>query len=99
MMSVNQINAQIKIQEIWKALHIENYPLKLDRQSVSETGTSTKACTSGKLMESGRSVIAQKTCINDAIKLWNKAPKQVTQCLTLSQIKVQSKLNAKSLLV
>ena len=97
LMSVNQINAQIKIQEIWKALHIENYPLKLDRQSVSETGTSTRACTSGELMESGRSVIAQKTCTNDAIKLWNKAPKQVTQCLTLSQIKVQSKLYAKSL--
>ena len=97
MMSVNQINAQIKIQEIWKALNIENYPLKLERQTVNENSIATRACTSGKLVESGRSVIAQKTCVNDAIKLWNNAPLQVTQSLTLSQIKAQSKLYAKTL--
>ena len=97
MMSVNQINAQIKIQEIWKALHVENYPIKVERLSSNGNGTTTRACTRGKLVEAGRSVIAQKTCINDAIKLWNKAPRRVTECLTLSQIKIQSKLYAKTL--
>ena len=88
LMSVNQINAQIKIQEIWKAMHIEDYPLKLERQTVNELGATTRAGSSGKLIEFGRSVIAQKTCINDAIKLWNQAPKEVTQCNSLYQIKI-----------
>ena len=33
MMSINQLNAQIKIMEIWKALNIDGYPLKLDKQT------------------------------------------------------------------
>ena len=91
------MNAQIKIQEIWKALNIKDYPLKVERQTVKVSGTATRAGTSGKLIEVGRSMIAQKTCINDAIKLWNKAPKEVTQCTSLYQIKKQSKLFAKTL--
>ena len=55
MLSVNQINAKVKIQEVWKALNVEGYPLKIDCQKASETSTSTRAMTSGRLIESGRS--------------------------------------------
>ena len=71
--------------------------MKVERQTVNESRTTIKAGSSGKLLELGRSVIAQRTCINDAIKLWNQAPKEVTQCNSLYQIKIQSKLYAKTL--
>jgi hypothetical protein len=66
-LSVNQINAQIKIQEIWKPINIKDYPVSVQKHSVQDSMTSTRTCTSGKLKESGKNVITQKTCKNDAI--------------------------------
>ena len=97
MLSINQINAQIKIQEIWKALNIVNYPLKVDRKAVNVEGISTRACTSGRLIESGKSCISQKTCINDAIRIWNQLPIEVTSSKTLSHLKMQTKKFVKTL--
>ena len=88
---VNQINAQIKIQEIWKAININDYPLSIQKHSVQESMISTRAITSGKLMESG------KTCKNDALKLWNMVPKHVQSCKSLNEIKTHAKFFAKSL--
>ena len=97
MLSANQINAQIKIQEIWKSLNIINYPLKVDRQTINQHGTSTRAGTSGRLIESGKSCLSQKTCINDAIRIWNQLPSVVTDCKTLSQLKNTTKTYVKTL--
>ena len=96
-LSVLKYNAQIKIQEIWKSLNIDNYPIKLEKHSESRAGTSTRACTSGKIIEHGKSSISQKTCINDAVRLWNQLPVEVTQCETFSQIKMQAKRYAQTL--
>ena len=96
-LSINQINAQIKIQEIWKAINIKDYPVTVQKHSVQDSMTSTRACTRGKLQESGKSVITQKTCKNDAIKLWNSIPKHVQSCKSLNEIKVHAKIFAKTL--
>ena len=61
------INCQIKIQEVWKALNVPDYPIQLSKQSVKVNGTSTRACTIGRLIESGKTCLSQKTCLNDAI--------------------------------
>ena len=42
MVSVNQLNAQIKLLEMWKTVHIEEYPLKLQQQEIRE-GVAQKA--------------------------------------------------------
>ena len=97
LMSVNQINGQIKIQEIWESRNIPNYPIQVAAQSINELGTSTRAGTSGRLIESGKSCLAQSTCLNDAIRIWNKLPSSVTSCETFNQIKCHAKLFAKSL--
>ena len=39
MLSVNQINAKVKFQEVWKALNVEGYPLKIECQKASDTST------------------------------------------------------------
>ena len=47
MMSVNQINAQIKLTEMWKSVHWNDYPLNIERQSSREERTNTRANTTG----------------------------------------------------
>ena len=79
-MSVNQINAQIKLMEIWKFQKIKDYPLELKKQAPKTDSISTRACTKGRLVEVGRSNVLQNTCISDAIKLWNRAPVCITTC-------------------
>ena len=54
-MSVNQIMAQIKIQEVWKALNVQDYPVKIEKQSVKEVGPATRASTNERLIENGKS--------------------------------------------
>ena len=88
---VGMINAQIKIQEIWKALNIQDYPIKIERQTVKDGVTVTRACSNGRLVEGGKSCISQKTCLNDAIRIWNQLPINVTQCLSFNQVKIQNK--------
>ena len=97
MLSVNQINAKVKIQEVWKALNVEGYPLKIDSQKASDTSTSTRAMTSGRLIESGRSNLVSNCCITDAIRIWNQAPESVKSSVTLTQIKKSAKLYARTL--
>ena len=57
----------------------------------------TRACTIGKLIESGKCNITQKSCIYDATKLWNQLPSELKYNLSLSQIKIQSKKLVKTL--
>ena len=77
MLSVNQLNAKIKIQEIWKALNIENYPLKIKVQQVSNDNTNTRAMSKNRPIELGSTALLEKTCIADAIKLWNIVPEDI----------------------
>ena len=97
MLSVNQLNGQIKIQEIWKSLNIKDYPIQIMKQTPNLNGPATRADTEGRLIESGFSCLSQRTCINDAVKIWNKLPLSITGFKTLYQIKKQAKLFAKTL--
>ena len=55
MQSVNQISAQIKLTEIWKAVSQPKYPIKVTKQSTTPNARTTRGVTSGKLMETGSS--------------------------------------------
>ena len=97
MLSVNQLNASIKLLEIWKALNVDDYPLKVQCQSRSESRVSTRADTVQKPLEVGRSALTQKTCISDAIRLWNMAPELITTCPSQSLVKLEIKKFARQL--
>ena len=96
-MSVNQMNGQIKIQEIWKSLNVPNYPIQIKKQTPHEGGPATRADVKGRLIETGNSCLSQKTCINDAVKIWNQLPDAVTNSKSFYQIKKQAKIYARSL--
>ena len=59
MLSVNQINASIKLLEIWKSLNEEQHPLKIIQQSKPMEGASTRASVRGRPVER----VAQIGCI------------------------------------
>ena len=49
MLSVNQLNAQIKLLEMWKVVYVDDYPLIIKQQKIPETGMSTRASQKGRL--------------------------------------------------
>ena len=91
MASVNQLNAQCKLLEIWKALNMEDYPLKIEQQAVNQDGVSTRADTRGRPMQIGKSNVVQRSCVSDAIRVWNLAPMSVTNSTSLYQAKNEIK--------
>ena len=97
MLSVNQINAKVKVQEVCEAINVDGCPLKIDCHRASDTSTSTRAMTEGRPIKIGKSNLVSNACINDAIKIWNQAPEDVNKCLTLPQIKKAARLYAKTL--
>ena len=36
LLSVNQLNENIKLVEVWKALNVEGYPLKINRTTIDK---------------------------------------------------------------
>ena len=51
MLSANQMNASVKMLEVWKALHLNNYPLTINRQENSTIGVNTRADVSRRPIE------------------------------------------------
>ena len=87
MLSVNQINAQIKLTEMWKSIHITNYPIKSAMIQRNDDVVSTRAISSGLLKEAKLSNMCQRTNINDATHIWNLAPLTIKNCASLSVAK------------
>ena len=82
---------------MWKALSIEDYPLKIEQQNTCDRNVSTRAASRGRPCEIGMSTLTQNTCISDAIRLWNLAPTNVTCSNTVYQAKKEIKMFVKNL--
>ena len=76
---------------------MEGYPLKIVTKEPKEETTNTRAMTSRKLLEIGTSYLKQKTCISDAVKLWNLAPMELKNVTTLFAIKKARRLYVETL--
>ena len=57
----------------------------MEKQAWSEQGPTTRAISTGRLIEHGISCLSQKSCINDAVRLWNKLPMTVTNCVSTNE--------------
>ena len=96
-LSVNQLNASVKLLEVWKALRVDNYPLTNKTQESKDGVTATRADRAGRPIEIGKSILSKNTCVSDAIHTWNKAPNKVTDCESLYRAKKEIRSFAKSL--
>ena len=72
MLSVNQMNAQIKITEVWKSQNVPNHPFKTEKVCHDTDICTTRAVSNGDLKEFGKTDLLQSTFLSDASKSWNK---------------------------
>ena len=89
LLSVNQTSAQIKLTEIWKAINMASYPIKIVKQSTIKDARTTRGVTFEKLVEQGLSSLTFNSCIGDATKLWNKAPEAVRATKTFNSARAE----------
>ena len=96
-LSVNQTSAQIKLTEIWKAINVERFPIKITKQSTKKDARITRGVTFEKLVEQGRSILTFNSCIGDATKLWNLSPEAIRASKTFNSAKSEIKKYVQSL--
>ena len=87
LLSVNQINAQIKLTEIWKSVSTANYPITTSTVQRSDNVMTTRAATIGTLQEAKITTKSERTFLNDAIHIWNLAPSSIKNCTTIYSVK------------
>ena len=83
MLSVNQLNAQIKITEAWKAMNEPNHPLKIRKITNDNVNCTTRAVTKGDVIECGKTELVQSTFLSDASKAWNNCTHEIKTSVTL----------------
>ena len=97
MLSVNQISAQIKLTEMWKALNDSQYPLRVQQKSETEDVIGTRSMTRGDLIETGSTTNSKKSFLGSSTRLWNIAPETIKKVLKFTQAKKLIKAYCKTL--
>ena len=87
LLSVNQLNAKIKSLEVWKALHIEDYPLQIPMQTTNINTVNTRAMSQCRPIENGTTILHSNSGVCDAIRLWNNAPSNIKSCTSIYMAK------------
>ena len=91
MLSVNQMQAQIKLTELWKAVNTENNPLKFRHQVPAENGRETRAVSNKTLVLNKGSTLTNDTFVHDSTKMWNNAPESIKNAKALYSAKAEIK--------
>ena len=87
LLSLNQMNAQIKITEAWKTSTLPDYPLKITNVKNTDHCVTTRAVSKGDALEFGRSDLVQSTFLSDTSKAWNKTPNEINECKSVWSVK------------
>ena len=82
---------------MWKALNVEDYPLKIKQQIRNENGVTTRASEKGRPINIGKTNTTQNTSTSDAIRIWNICPDIIKDSKTVYQAKSQIKAFVKTL--
>ena len=97
MLSVNQLNAQIKLNEMWKANNDEDHTFKIKKVVVTPETRASRSQSSDLIPMLDRSTISASTFISDGIKAWNLAPASVKSSKTYAEVKNNVKKFVKTL--
>ena len=86
-LSINQLAVETRLVEAWKIAHVEGYCLKdtLNSRHKSSYNTRSNQVTYFHHSEDGRFT----SFANRTAKVWNKAPKDIKEAITLSQAKIR----------
>ena len=86
-LSVNQLNAQAKLMEVWKSQNGGSYPLKWINRCDDIKRTWLKSSNKPELVFNGHSRTQSNSFINDAARIWNEAPLTIKESRTLNMAK------------
>ena len=90
MLSVNQINTQIKLSEMWTAVKDIDHPFMLEKKETGFNARAMRSITNEMLPVLSFSELSKNTFINDGIKAWNSAPIKIKNCLNYASAKKQN---------
>ena len=97
MLSVNQINAQMKLSEMWKAVNDDDHPFNLEKKDSGPDVRSMRSISNEMLPVKSFSELSKNTFINDGIKAWNLAPISIKNCTSYAAAKTEIKKFVKNL--
>ena len=97
MLSINQLNAQIKLTEIWKAMKDEDHPFKVKPTPISPEERTSRGQAAGYIQSKARSNVTKETFINDSIKAWNRAPNEIKNTVSIHGAKATIKKFVKTI--
>ena len=93
LLSVNQLSAQIKLTEVWKAKNVENYALsfepykRINPDLNVELERDLRPQRNRVLNDTARLKVSKQSFNVDAARLWNQAPVSITTAITLGKAK------------
>ena len=73
-LSVNQMNAQIKLSEMWKAINDEDHSFKISKRVNDPESRAMRSVSNEVLTVLSFSDVSRQTFINDGIKAWKMLP-------------------------
>ena len=90
-LSVNQLAAQIKLVESWKAVNLKEYPIQLDNNQLQRNtnGRAVRESTVKLWKDDTKSATAKESFLRGAAKLWNNAPLSVKNAKSLYLAKME----------
>ena len=87
LLSVNQLNAQIKLTEVWKSQNVDSYPIQWTKREEVIKRSVLKSSNKPDLVINGTSLIQSNSFINDAARVWNTAPQAIKECKSIGTVK------------
>ena len=97
LLSINQLNAQTKLLEVWKSQNIKSYPTQWKTRKEEQKRQGLKSNNKPELVITGRTLGQSLTFINDAASVWNNAPNSIKSCTSIISVKKQIKSFVKTL--
>ena len=97
LLSVNQINASIKLLEVWKSMNDTAYPIKWIKRRDDQQRLGLKSSNKPDITIKSHSKIQSGTFFNDAAQIWNDAPVSIKECKSIYAAKKNIKSFVKSL--
>ena len=85
-LSVNQLAAETRLMQVWKALYMEDYCLT-DLFEETENERITRSSGTKKLKINFKSKIRESSFHYQSVRLWNSAPHEIINAETQSQAK------------
>ena len=82
---------------MWKVMNEEGSPQQVSLNQEKSEHVATRAMTKKTPIEIGNTILKSKTCVGDAIRLWNLAPSSIHNCNNLYSLKKCTKEFVKTL--